>query len=760
MGNPYNRQDIQSVLERSYEVKRYQFNPGSASGANIGTVKFPDDLYAIPNIVDKLSHYKFLRADVEVEIKVNATQFHIGSLNISHASHRAAGTYAATAKNRRNMKATVMPLSSVNSIKFVVPRLTPTHFDNIRDYPSGYLGSVFIDVLDPLLIGMAGAPTALDVSVFARFINSEVAGYGYTDPSPTQLKSSIASYLKTTTVEKHSKQPKNSKEADKKVEAGVLSGIMEAVGTYAPLALATPFPEIEPVLQMIGTLAPFARAMGLSKPVNPSVVYPSTIDHYRDLVTAHGLSQGTKLSLNPDSGLGDTNMSQLKRHEIIKDIAMKPSHIFRGFFTSTSHTPDSNPVVWRCAVTPGLSAFSDSLNLVHWSYMAYVSQFFKYWRGGIKFRIEFNTSSFTTARVRVSHTPDNNALSVSENYSGDTPSAVIDIRGPTVFETVIPYLSQYAKLPVPGPHSELNSNIDLAVPYDVPRLFLSVVSPANIPDPGGNSTIYYNVYASAAEDFQLDTYQGFNMRQSANWVAGALARPLEKHSLDMAFSKPFVPLIPAVASMEAGLVTPERPHAVEEVLKRFGVFFVGDPNGFTPFVSNVVADLTPDIGRWSRLFQFWRGSLRFKVTPVPDSEFGYLGVNPTPTAVWTPYTAPGEVNPDGSPIYSNIVAAASVSPPVEFEVPWDCPNWAMSCYGEFTDYDFPEQAPNFGKLEGDGFAGVIRAAVGEDFVFGSLVPPPPSNTSAPSLTTAINRTKKGSRSSLKDGVSHSTDHSI
>jgi hypothetical protein len=50
----------------------------------LSTIYFPKALFAIPNIAAKLEQFEWLRADVEAEVKINATDFHIGALLLSY----------------------------------------------------------------------------------------------------------------------------------------------------------------------------------------------------------------------------------------------------------------------------------------------------------------------------------------------------------------------------------------------------------------------------------------------------------------------------------------------------------------------------------------------------------------------------------------------------------------------------------------------------------------------------------------------------
>lgn len=80
--HPYESPNLEA-LTYSYNVGTFTWDVSQSFGHLVGTVQFPEALFSIPYIVQKLHGYEWFRADVEYEVKINATKFHRGALQIS-----------------------------------------------------------------------------------------------------------------------------------------------------------------------------------------------------------------------------------------------------------------------------------------------------------------------------------------------------------------------------------------------------------------------------------------------------------------------------------------------------------------------------------------------------------------------------------------------------------------------------------------------------------------------------------------------------
>lgn len=709
ISNPYEPQDMKKVLERSYLVDQTTWSATEIAGAPLMITMFPDTLLNIENIQDKLAQFEFLKSDVEVEVKVNATPFHIGSLNLSWLSHASADA-GLDSNQRLNMNSTVMSVSSVNSVKIQIPRTGPNLWDRVH-YQSdplaltkGSIGTLWIDVLDPLRTLSGEVPSPLRITIFANFKNPRVAGYGVSDVSPLNLKRKA----KRLALQGENRK-KSLEEGKKKSEKGLISGIAEAAGSMAPLMAASPLAEFAPIAMAAGAFAPFLASLGLCKPNDVSATVKQVVKPYEDMPYCHGLNYGTKMSARPEAQLADTDMSFLKRNKI-HDLVKRPCHILQT--TLNGSTATGTPFL-HFPVTPGLSKWNGTLFTPTW--MSLLAKFFTKWRGSLKFMLRFVTSQYTTARVRIMHLPNDNIPVDVEGFSGDIPNTVVDVRGNTDYCFSVPYLSNKPYLPVPGFHGpQQTTDVGFAVTFPTTFLSVSLVNPVNIPDPTGDSTIYMHLYVGAGDDFQLGELVGWSNRQDATPGPPLKKEPrkikeegvIKKKSLEEIFSKPFRPLIPATGSAEVGLVLPEKVTTIEEILKRprpdmGSATYTSLPFYASPGLYNENSTMSQLL--W--VFQFYRGGLRYKI----------MRETPAICRKWFGTSGAGENS-------SEIIVAAGALAPFDIECPWDSDSFVRplvtSCPQDGENVAWSRVA-----LPASTAKALIYISVAEDFQLGGPLAP-------------------------------------
>lgn len=738
IANSYEDQVISDLTSRSFKIAHVDWVYGAAEGTNLVTSEFPNDLYSVPYISEILSRFLYIRADVEYEVKLNSTAFHIGALAVSqYPSGSSVADYASDYKRRRNTRPDILHASEENSLKRELRRIFPTMWDQIHDAWGYEIGSVFIDVRDPLLSLKSSAPSPVTVCLYARFTNVKLAGYigitaGLTSSKEKQLlRNKVKKALLQQKTEKFMKKgTKNpvAKEGEQKSERGVISGIAEAIGTLSPLLLASPVPELAPVAAGIGMTAPFFKSLGLCKPVSVDAIQPVSQDPYRDLVHAHGLSQTVKMTMHPEAQLGDTTLCNLKRHNI-KEIITMPGFVHKVLFDAT--TPVET-MVFHFPVLPTLCAGNAAT--YYPTHLAYLSQFFRRWSGGIKVRIEFTTSRFTTTRVRVFHLPNKEIPDSLSEDSGNFISKVFDVKGPTVIEYTLPHIMEIPKNPVRGYVNPSNtpSNVEAYITsggYPLPYFGMYLETKVSVPEPTDISVIYCNMYISAAEDFILADFCGWTWRHPATLVVPPMSRArallmdhkgkekvreqTTKFSLKEAFSKPFPYLAPAKSQSEYGLTTVETVTTIEECLKRYmrwdGFTDAPMPQSFEAFSPEAfqVGPIDPTLVNLAEIFRFWRGSRRFK--------FGPSGITKKVNFAY-------DLDPATGLAQSNLNVIGDSEPPVEFELPWPKCHYAQTIHDEdfFFQYNDHDQV----TFECVNKPTYMWQAVGEDFMFGEIIPPP------------------------------------
>lgn len=745
---PYPSPELQKQIEKMYPIFDGAWKFSQVEHENVCTLYLPELLLDKPFIEANLEGYMWHRSDIEYEVKISATKFHVGKLNVSH-SERANEQFTAFNDPRKRLDhESSKPLyaSSVNSIKDVIKRHAPTAWDRIRGdgFIPHAIGTIYVDVQNPLASLQTGEPTDVRVSVYARFINSDVKGFG--PQASSSLLGKVKKFKKALgeSATKKSKFTKKkdpvAKEAEVKSSKGVISGVLEAAGTLAPLLLMTPFPELAPVAAAAASAAPFVRSLGLSKPDNVSSVEPTIIAPYRDLVPTHGLSQAVKLACHPEASLAHVALNSFKQH-MVADIIRKPG--FLGSITINSLTA-MKQFLFRFPSCPTLANMWDGNvagdRIFYPTWAAYVSQFFSTYKGGMKYIFEFVSNDFVSTRARFWHLPCDHATTSPDDFAGSAVTIIEDIRGNTIVEFTVPKDDRDVAEVIGGwVHIAADdSDMALAIPSleRHPFVAMDLVAPVTVSDPGSISTMYINVYAAAAEDMEFMNYQGFNLRrpsvplEEVSKVRSSFkqSEPATKKSLFRRFEKSFRPIGESKGLIENGLVSNERVGTIENLCKRYEEYQTNS-NLVVPAASAILMrnDKNRTLKSWARMFMWWRGSLRYKITDtaIPTKQVKQYPFYPTGDdglAEQDGYIFPGYL------VETTLAGTGSTHQTADVEILWDSTQYAAYCDpvsqninddspSRYSQTAFPNSAtgPNF--VEG-------YWSVGEDFMFGQLLTPP------------------------------------
>jgi hypothetical protein len=258
---------------------------------------------------------------------------------------------------------------------------------------------------------------------------------------------------------------------------GQFSGIL-ATAAKLPTAVGRAFPSLRaftgPTTWFLNAAAKAASAFGFSKPVATAplirqIRYPNFAENVCDMVapaSVVGGFQGNSVAIS--EALGGTDLDEMAFDTILT----RYSQIFRGSIS----TADAHGTVEYCGktclthywfrapstTTPGNIAIprgSATFNSILPSNLLYFGQHFRYWHGGLKYRVTFSKSKFHTGRVMFSFIPDYQQVSTANTYAdvgfsgGPVPgtfnsdlqpsqySLVFDLKDGSEFEFEIPYIA-------------------------------------------------------------------------------------------------------------------------------------------------------------------------------------------------------------------------------------------------------------------------------------------------------------------------------
>uniref|UniRef100_A0AB38ZKC6 Genome polyprotein n=1 Tax=Suncus murinus associated picornavirus 2 TaxID=3139569 RepID=A0AB38ZKC6_9VIRU len=444
--NPYKHQDIESILNRPYPVARIEWKKTSAYGTNILRLAFPDALFNLPQIWTKLRNFEFMRAGIKLSIRVNATAYHYGKL---------LGVWRPLALGKTT------PTSTVNEDYGPYDNLTTlSSYPHILVSPNNIdTNEMNIDFMLPLewmdLKAFAYAPESeyysyrlmMNLGVFELWILNPLNAMGDAqDPS-----AHITVYASFTNLE--------------------LAGYTTQVFNFLNISLGSyngivPVPDKFIGIDVIGKSLPEAQS-GVSKFGKYPMQYASS-----GLVHQNA-QQDLKLSNHADKSLIQYN--KVPSYLMKKDI---------------SKTVKAGSNIVSIPVSPWVTGKCSGKSYALPTRLHYTTDFFRYWRGTLKYTFNVVCSRFHSMRLRVYWTPSAVISATEGMVETSTVSKVIDVEGETNFEFDVPWLQSMPFLRTTGGLSHNG------------WIHVDVVNPIVYPTPQ-MPDIQLNVWISSMDDLQL-----------------------------------------------------------------------------------------------------------------------------------------------------------------------------------------------------------------------------------------------------------------
>jgi len=447
-------------------------------GTFVMTLYFPRELFRINNIASKLANFQFFRADVRVSIRLNGTQFSYGKLLVAYLPHYVHHDLIP----QRDRKMWSLPAASCCphvivsantnvSEEFVIPYVTPTQFVDLSwKNADRYFGIVRVFILNPLNSSNSAEVSPLHVAIFANFENIHVAG-------PT-----IHSYIQKQVGERDEAERKTQRQSI----AGNFSSIVQVARDFCSLGV------IRPII---------SRWLGFSKPINVEPLRNVQLDLSRDMSFGEGLDYSNRLSLYPDYQIATDSCSIFRTDKDEMDMAYILGTPFLFQIVTVQAGLSQGTIVAKFPVVPTIGYYYKEIS--YFSHIAWYSQFFRFWRGSIKYCVMITAGSFTSGRIRVSWHP--NLIDIPKQLndgSGDYVSHVVDITGDTRFNFSIPYLQAVPWLPLEplSSRSEYDSRSANGV------IVVSIVNSFRTTTNINANPVYLNFWIGAGQNFQFGKF--------------------------------------------------------------------------------------------------------------------------------------------------------------------------------------------------------------------------------------------------------------
>lgn len=472
--NDMTMHDIRTILERPVNINTYVWSstdmelsttlPGGSYDADtpnyLQVFNFPQQILASSAIVsDKLKNYQYLKADIEIEIKVNAQPFLQGALMLVYNPYlakigdfRRKGTRFLASQTSCPHK--ILTLESGNSLKMTCP------YANIYDLfdlsnDNNQFGTVYLYVFSQLR--GAESPVSCNYTVYARFVNPQI--YVPTQNSLSTLSHDIerlekAGYrVRPRRIAQGLMTPKSAPDSGE-TRGGPLSTGAKGVSLIADALSGVPV-----IGQVASTVAWVARlasrglaAIGLSKTVSATPASRMIVKPNSSLIHTEGVDDSTTLALLQDNGIDGTSFIPEYKDELsLSYIFGRPNYFFRVFSSTTDFS--SRKLLLKWEVSPFSNAqYNQALDLktLYLGSFAYTSMFGTLWRGTINYDIMVIKTPYHQGRFAIVYFPETTLADVPATLGDllNTNYNVIcnlkdrqDELGRTEFRISVPFIS-------------------------------------------------------------------------------------------------------------------------------------------------------------------------------------------------------------------------------------------------------------------------------------------------------------------------------
>lgn len=443
-------------------------------------------------IRNKLTNYARLRCRLKVRFILNASPFYSGSLRASYfplepfsGGRVIFGTAASNLIRYSQPPGVYLEPQTMSTAEMTLPFVWEGDWLNTADAESfSNMGIIGVVQYARLLSANDVTGTGVTVRVYAWAEDVEIAGL------------TVEPVMQSDEYEE---------------EQGVISAPASAVGRVARMAANVPM------------LAPYARAAefganavsGVAKLFgysNPPVIedsMPMTVKSFHALANTDTRVPIDVLSIDPKNELALSSATNgYSGEDELGVVYLCGRESFLLGSTWTSSMP-LNSLIFSSTVHPGLCQ-EEPAGVIHTTPMAYFSEMFQYWRGGLKFKFRFIKTKYHRGRVLISWDPNSLITSTFDTETA-TLSRVVDIENETEVEMVIPY-----KASLPYLNCRLDQEVSASVTPSIvmDRTFhngtLTMRIQNALTGPAASPQITVLMFVSACDDFEFQVPNELN----------------------------------------------------------------------------------------------------------------------------------------------------------------------------------------------------------------------------------------------------------
>lgn len=419
--NTLSNEDLTTVLSRSYKIDGGLWGNDGA-GTRLADYDLAQLLVAAnPWIGEKLQYFGFFRFDaIELSLRIQATQWHYGTLCISGLPD-APNDYRVDKTNTTlpgfqflNNNPSLVQATQEDTVEYQMPWPLPQPWVRLNggDFRSDIL-KFYIHVAIPLRT--LGDDVPVSYSVYARFINPRVS----------------FPWIAQGSTQKRGETKEKTRENDQ-ASTSWMDTIKSAVSTFSDVA-------------SVATSVASVAAL-LDKPTSTAGTTNAVLMPGRDMSAIRGLDHSVRLGADQESQapIESKLMPTDNPNPTIQDLCSVPSYFAFGSVSTSAATRSKladyqlSPMTLQSQTgVHGTSVFS-----VLPTYLGWYTSFFQYWRGSLKLKFYFVTSSFISARLRFVWSPnDDLPASLPDSHTGDYISRVVEVTANKEVSITIPWIS-------------------------------------------------------------------------------------------------------------------------------------------------------------------------------------------------------------------------------------------------------------------------------------------------------------------------------
>jgi len=727
---PLPDQTPQAMLERLYHISTYAWATSAPVTTYLGSnpvsvLNVHSLLHAKDMNLAVFNFFAYYRADCEISFRLNTNQFYSGALMFTAypgdftSSRHLNDNYLNSGVARSWMKPKILSAQNQDTVVMRLPWVDPHRFGPATTMPVVTPAReplvpwmVSIDIIAPLRVASISAPDSINLSIHAKFVNTQLLVPYDTGSShrakvlhdAVQRQSSGPGELSirrphTRTVKVHKSGGRQAPAESAGISGSQAVSSTISTGIHGTELVLGMLKHLQPLASMAFTLAAMFDKPNISaKPQKLLTQFGLNMPH------ADMPDQAVPLTLYKASYLGaDPALLPDGRAWTFREIAMTPALSQSLPFTSLDDIAAVN--------------LPDEQGTPH----RWVRSLHMFGRASTRVRLQFYCSKFLSARFLVVYAPRSNFTAGTQILAIDNNiSRLIDVKGDTTVDFTFPFIW-------PVDYIDQSSFAGSLLV----QLYEPIASTDTVADP----TIDLCIWTAAGPDCQFTT----------TFIPTATAflypdPPDRQCDIQQDFQKEFPPFVENCSYMtDQHYTMSEQSEYVTDVLKRY------TSSAYTAastLVTEVSMRYSPQGGTVASnllsAFVYYRGGSSYKIVypevPTTTTQTGLMGV-----------IGPGSEhqtwNTGTDPFMSSVGAVAlfgNENQSMDFSIPW---NWIFP-YGQAKLYE-PQLStslaysdPVFGypvdvsrqsalfKIAGTvGQFPTIYTAARDDFSLGMLQPP-------------------------------------